>query len=147
MQQVKRYLPTHNRDGSQTTWGMYYLHLRGAEHRGIRFTLTFDEWVAIWKASGHFHERGVWKGQYVMARFGDKGAYEVGNVKIVTNQQNIAEFNQTKRGKPRSEEAKRRVMAGKLAAAQRRQQEAERLKRESARGRRHWANGSSQIDI
>lgn len=63
-----------------------------AKKRKVPFNLTFDQWVTIWNESGHWHERGRRKGQYVMARLGDKGAYEVGNVKIITVRQNHHEF-------------------------------------------------------
>jgi len=72
-------------------------HKNGAKKRGIPFLFTFDEWVAIWRNSGKSDQRGPWKGQYVMARFGDKGGYEPGNVKIVTNGENSAERNRLHR--------------------------------------------------
>jgi hypothetical protein len=96
---VKRYLPPRNDDGSYTTWGKYSQHRFAANNRGIAFNLTFDEWKAIWRASGHFEERGRRKGQYVMARIGDQGAYEPGNVAIITSEQNHAEGNKSKRGR------------------------------------------------
>lgn len=57
-------------------------HKSGAKFRGIEFKFTFDEWWEIWKP--HFHNRGVHKGQFVMCRTMDNGAYEVGNVRIDT---------------------------------------------------------------
>jgi len=57
--------------------------------RHIEWRLTFPEWMAIWLASGHFHERG--RGGYVMARYGDIGPYSVTNVKIITHSQNSVE--------------------------------------------------------
>lgn len=59
--------------------------------RGIAFLLTFDEWLKEWIDSGHLHERGCKKGNYVMARFGDTGPYAVGNVKIITCGENVSE--------------------------------------------------------
>ena len=64
---------------------------RAAKARGIPFRLTFEEWLEVWGASGHLHERGNEPGQYVMARFGDEGPYEVGNVKIITFEENSRE--------------------------------------------------------
>lgn len=64
-------------------------HRGNAKARGIPFLLTYDQWLEIWTASGHLHERGRHKGQYVMARFGDVGPYAVGNVEIVTAEENI----------------------------------------------------------
>ena len=63
-----------------------------AEHRGIEFLLSFEEWKKIWLDSGHWTMRGKGKGQYCMARFGDDGPYVVGNVRIVTGKENNAEW-------------------------------------------------------
>lgn len=71
-----------------------------ANFRGIEFLLTFEEWLEIWEASGHLHERGRKRGQYVMARYGDKGPYAVGNVKIITAGENVAEVRQGKKFGP-----------------------------------------------
>ncbi|MGZ8892907.1 MAG: hypothetical protein ACXW1R_08270 [Halobacteriota archaeon] len=72
--------------------------------RGIPFLLTFDKWWNIWQQSGHYSERGCGSGKYCMARFGDQGAYEVGNVKIITNGENVREAHVGKtlptKGKP-----------------------------------------------
>lgn len=62
-----------------------------ARWRGIEFKLSFDEWWEIWQKSGHWQERGRGVDKYCMARIGDKGAYEVGNVKIVTGSRNSSE--------------------------------------------------------
>jgi len=57
-----------------------------AVRRGIDFLLTFSEWWEIWWL--HWPDRGRGSLQYCMARHEDKGAYEVGNVKIITNGEN-----------------------------------------------------------
>lgn len=62
-----------------------------ARLRGIEFKLTFAEWLKIWTDSGQMNNSGKYKGNYVMARTLDKGAYEVGNVKIVTGTANHKE--------------------------------------------------------
>lgn len=62
-----------------------------AKRRGIGFQLTYKEWYGIWEASGHLSERGTAIDQYHMARFGDKGPYVAGNVKIITHRENTAE--------------------------------------------------------
>ena len=49
----------------------YYHQKAHAKVRGIAWKLTLEEWLAWWQASGHYHERGRRKGQYVMARRGD----------------------------------------------------------------------------
>jgi hypothetical protein len=42
-----------------------------------------EEWLDMWITSGHYHERGVKRDQYVMARKGpDIGPYSVDNVVI-----------------------------------------------------------------
>jgi hypothetical protein len=66
-------------------------HRRHAKDRKIPFLLTFDQWLQIWIDSGHIHESGTRNHQYCMARYGDKGPYAVGNVRIVTVAQNHAE--------------------------------------------------------
>jgi hypothetical protein len=70
----------------------FWAQQQNAKYRGVPFLLTFEQWWDIWKKSGHWHERGRGKNKYCMARFGDKGAYEVGNVKIITNSQNSSEI-------------------------------------------------------
>ena len=66
----------------------YCFHRNSARQRGIDFKLTFDEWLDFWKQSGHLHERGRKKDQYVMARHNDLGPYAVGNVSIITGTEN-----------------------------------------------------------
>jgi hypothetical protein len=62
-----------------------------AKRRNIPFLLTYEQWLRIWQQSGHLHERGCKRGQYVMARFGDTGPYSVDNVKIILVGDNHAE--------------------------------------------------------
>jgi len=69
----------------------FHRHRGHAKQRGIAFLLTFSEWFAIWRESGKWAQRGYHKGQYVMARFGDKGPYAVGNVHICSCSENLAE--------------------------------------------------------
>lgn len=64
-----------------------------AKRRGVIWLLTYEEWLKIWMDSGHWHERGCKKGQYVMARYGDKGPYAVDNVRIVLVETNNSEGN------------------------------------------------------
>jgi len=70
-----------------------------AKHRSIPWKLPYWEWLQIWQESGHLEERGCYKGEWVMARNGDKGAYEAGNVKIVRCETNNRE---ARAGKPRA---------------------------------------------
>lgn len=69
-----------------------YTHHRGnAKLRAVAFTLTFDQWWDIWQASGKFSQRGKHKGQYCMSRYGDRGAYEVGNVFVNLSSKNVGD--------------------------------------------------------
>jgi hypothetical protein len=56
--------------------------LRNARRRRVEWALTFEEWWAVWEASGKWPERGRLRGQFCMSRYGDKGAYAPGNVFI-----------------------------------------------------------------
>ncbi len=71
----------------------YHAHKRNAKDRGIAFIFTFAEWIRIWIDSGHWAERGVGKGKYNMARFGDVGPYSVDNVRIIKHEENCREGN------------------------------------------------------
>jgi hypothetical protein len=71
----------------------YIEQRQAARRRMIPFLLTFDEWLEIWRRSGHLDERGRGSDAYCMARIGDIGAYCVGNVMIITNHQNTSEGN------------------------------------------------------
>jgi hypothetical protein len=95
-----------------------------SKRRGIPFYLTFPQWLRIWVRSGHLHESGKHCGQYCMARRGDKGAYEVGNVKIIPVEQNHREMRHTAEnkekarlrwlGRKHTEETKRKIGRGNL---------------------------------
>lgn len=74
-----------------THWDAYRGHRKNAKKGGVEFLLTFEEWLDIWETSGHLHERGCRKGQYVMARYGDQGPYAIGNVRICTVEENHKE--------------------------------------------------------
>jgi hypothetical protein len=80
-----------------------------ARRRGIPFKLTFEQWLAIWLDSNYLDERGRGMDRYCMARFGDQGAYETGNVHVITNQENSADIVAT----PESRAAKSRALKGK----------------------------------
>ena len=72
---------------------VFRAHRYRAKYTDIPFLFTFEEWIKIWMDSGHWHERGKGKEKYCMARFGDKGPYAVGNVRIITNSENSKERN------------------------------------------------------
>lgn len=69
----------------------YWQQINNAKRRGIEFNMSYEEWLYVWLSSGHFDQRGKGRNKYVMARHGDTGPYEIGNVKIVTNYVNCSE--------------------------------------------------------
>jgi len=72
----------------------YIEHRENARKRNIAFLLTFDEWWDLWQQSGKWDQRGNRRGKYCMARFGDRGAYEIGNVSICPIETNRSERNE-----------------------------------------------------
>lgn len=58
-----------------------------ANRRGIDFRLKYDEWFALWEP--HWDRRET--DNLVMCRTGDTGAYELGNVRIDTQGNNLLE--------------------------------------------------------
>lgn len=69
----------------------YYQQRKNAIYnRNIEWQITFPEWWKIWNDSGYYNERGRGCG-YCMARIGDTGSYEVGNIEIKTCAQNSSE--------------------------------------------------------
>ena len=81
----------------------YWAHGSNAKKRNVEFLITFEEWIDIWLKSGHWHERGHKRGQYVMSRYGDQGPYKVGNVFIQTCTANHLD---SKLGVPKTEQHK-----------------------------------------
>jgi len=78
---------THGSIGAQ-----YGSQRRNAQTRAIPWLITFPEWMAIWRDSGHLDDRGRGRDLYCMARYHDKGGYEVGNVYIATIAQNVRDY-------------------------------------------------------
>jgi len=67
-------------------------HKAHAKSRDIEFFFTYEEWLAWWveQLGPEWKSlRGRKRGQYVMARFGDKGPYLKDNVKCITHGQNV----------------------------------------------------------
>lgn len=69
----------------------YFQQMRNAKCRGIEFLMSWEEWVMVWLVSGKLLKRGKKAGQYVMARFNDRGAYEITNVEIILATQNTSD--------------------------------------------------------
>jgi hypothetical protein len=61
---------------------------RNARYRGVDFSLTLADFWSIWQGSSKWEERGRGASNYCMSRLHDAGAYEVGNVRIITNSEN-----------------------------------------------------------
>lgn len=61
---------------------------RTAKQRRISWELPYWEWLQIWQDSGHLADRGRHKGEWVMGRNGDRGAYRADNVKIIRAETN-----------------------------------------------------------
>lgn len=68
--------------------------------RGIEWLFKFDEWLAVWMASGKWEQRGRGSSKYVMARNGDVGPYAAHNVRIITSRENIQESHVNKARDP-----------------------------------------------
>jgi hypothetical protein len=83
----------------------YTQHKSNAKTRGIEFKFTFDEWKEVWIKSGKWDERGRGADKYCMCRIGDQGCYEVSNVFIGLNKNNVRDGNI---GKPDSDETKQK---------------------------------------
>lgn len=75
---------------STTPIGAFTCQKKNAERRGIPWQLSLWDWWQVWDKSGKWENRGRHKGEYVMCRFGDVGAYEVGNVYIATCSHNCS---------------------------------------------------------
>lgn len=57
-----------------------------SKRRGVEFKLTYEEYVEFW--GDDYHKKGRKMDQMCMGRYGDKGAYEVGNIYKCTNREN-----------------------------------------------------------
>ena len=86
---------------------------KAAKRRGIEFKLTFEEWYEWWQQTGHYHERGMYKGQYCMCRINDTGPYELGNIycDLTSNNTRVAHA-----GKIVSDETKKKMSKPKSEA-------------------------------
>jgi hypothetical protein len=80
-----------------------------SRRRKIPFLLTFEEWLKIWKDSGHLSKRGRGAGKYHMARPGDTGPYSIDNVVIKSCEANCSEASLGKPKPPFSDEHCRKI--------------------------------------
>jgi len=74
--------------------------------RGLEWKMKLWEWWSFWQESGKWDERGRGADLYVMCRFADAGAYEIGNVYIATLSHNssVQPNNPYRKGHPRHDE-------------------------------------------
>lgn len=70
----------------KTDYGQYKSHQRRAVRSNVPFLISFEDWLSVWKESGHFLERSPTG--YVMCRIGDCGPYSKENVYIAHASQN-----------------------------------------------------------
>ena len=61
---------------------------RNAKQRGITFKLTLLQFWKFWVQSGKWSQRGKRGHEYCMSRLNDTGAYEVGNIQVLTIAEN-----------------------------------------------------------
>lgn len=83
--------PTYKVKHAKLPRSRYVQQKAHAKARGIPFTLTFEQWWAIWEESGQWENRGKRPGQFCMARNNDAGGYTPGNVSIQRVGANLAE--------------------------------------------------------
>lgn len=92
-------------------------HKDSARKRGIDFRFTLFEWHCWWNAElatlGPDARRGRRRGEYVMARRGDAGAYEHANVYVATPGQNARDIPEDIRAMMIPRIASGRMSAGK----------------------------------
>lgn len=70
----------------------YACHKRNAKTRNIDWKFNFIQWWKVWELSGKWSKCGRGNGKYNMARFRDIGPYETGNVRILSVENNVAEY-------------------------------------------------------
>jgi hypothetical protein len=85
-------------------------HRQNSRNRRIGFKFDFPTWIGMWVASGVWPERGRHRGQFVMARRGDRGDYEPANILFITNGENVGG---PSIGKPRPDAVRAKISAKK----------------------------------
>ena len=89
-----------------------------AKQRGILWQFNYITWWKKWAESGKWNKRGHHKGEYVMARFRDKGPYSPINTRITTVQENLGEAWTNPSYRNRITEASRHANTGKKHTAE-----------------------------
>lgn len=109
---------------------------RRAAERGIEFKFTFEEWVVWWETHlgpEWMKYRGRRHCDYVMARKGDVGAYEAGNVVCMTASQNLIDRRVFPKQLPKLDASGKRIYAKLDAIKAKKIYEAEGTQNEIAR--------------
>lgn len=99
----------------RTPVGAWNSQRSNARARGVEWSLKIWDWWQLWQQSGKWDVRGRQKGQYVMCRFGDVGAYEVGNVYIATCSHNCSHQPNNPRRNSKSPKKKRDAAEREIA--------------------------------
>lgn len=100
--------------GFQDPLDAFHSHKAGAKGRGVPFLFTFEQWWELW--APYYHMRGSKRGQLVMCRRNDEGAYEPGNVRIDTAEANAYERAEVRQRK-NTDNGRRLPIAGKRVVA------------------------------
>ena len=90
---------------AQRDFTAYMMQVRAAKQRGIEFRFTLLGWRLWWRlslATVPGGVRGCQRGNYVMARYGDAGAYDIDNVYLSTVEANSAAAHRDKPERPGS---------------------------------------------
>ena len=77
---------------------------RSAQQRNIPFHLTYEEWYQWYLKQGIDKNipQGKDKNCWCMCRFNDSGPYELGNIYLDTNSNNVKYQNQLRKNKKQS---------------------------------------------
>jgi hypothetical protein len=81
----------------------YVQHRGNSKRRNIPFLISFEEWYDLWEQSGKWEHRGPRQGGYVMSRHNDVGPYAIGNVSIISHEENSGEPGKKSIGRIRSD--------------------------------------------
>lgn len=92
----------------------YSQQRKEAFRRGIPFLLTFDDWWKWWQEDGRWLRRGRNKESLVMARYGDVGPYELGNIYATTQAGNQSDVSSDARSSRRAAGWARGKALGKI---------------------------------
>lgn len=127
---------------------MYRRHKIHAKQRGIGHRLTLVQFISLLVRSGHLFDYGRGCDKYCIARHGDQGIYEIGNVKVITNAENTREqkphvHTAEQRAKMSANNPMRRAevrakVSGDNSSAKRPEVRAKRMGNKYAVGNKNW---------